>query len=319
MVEDLHFQISLPQVQHNRALLELRKLLNCFRLFWLISRNCCCSFTWWCTSFASSELVAVVSVFFFYWSCSSSTVETAWGLACVSSSQLESLPEELPLQLHCLFRLFALSETVEVFVDGATSSRGSNCLCNFWTCCYFFCTCSFYRFWSFCNRLRKVCNLNSLIINRHLIGCQICCRSCHFFTRVCFEVFGSTSVTSSASLTVVVKTVSGKIKSILVILFKFARTVTSTPKAFCNGAQGITILNGITCFVVRFSQIILNLLNTTCSPKNFFCLSCQYWGKWQGYCWRLIIFFLHSFKFLSNEYLSMITQKCRKKSPLGPI
>ena len=46
-----------------------------------------------------------------------------------------------------------------------------------------------------------------------------------------------------------------------------------------SGIQSITILNCITCFVVRFSQIILDLLNTTCSPKNFFCLSCQYWGK----------------------------------------
>ncbi len=69
---------------------------------------------------------------------------------------------------------------------------------------------------------------------------------------------------------VVVKTVSGKIKSIFVILFKLARTVTSTPRASAR-AQGI-VLNGITCFVVRFSQIVLDFAQHYVQSKELLLL-----------------------------------------------
>ncbi|CIV93732.1 Uncharacterised protein [Streptococcus pneumoniae] len=139
--------------------------------------------------------------------------------------------------------------------------RSNHCLCNF------------------CNWLRKVCNLNSLIINGHLISGQICCRSCHFFTRVCLRCLDFNFCYFFCFIDSRCQNSFWENQVHISDFVQIRKHCDIYTQGFCNGAQSITILYGITCFVVRFSQIVLDLLNTTCSPKNFFCLSCQYWGK----------------------------------------
>ncbi len=91
VVEGQHFQFATARLQHSRAQLEPRKLLKLFSSplflgFDKVQETAGCSYDTFTSAFTSSRFVAVVHyLLFFCWSCSCSTVNSAWGLLVFSS------------------------------------------------------------------------------------------------------------------------------------------------------------------------------------------------------------------------------------------